>query len=243
MALELLSLLCKFENSTECSILSLVLILFRITKRPIGQQSAWRRVIRCFCCTGFYCIHWNYLDSFSFFYQLKKIAKKSNPNQIEEQSNKRSSKSKKKGKSRNRNGIECDDKKRQCRRDCTSISDTPPHTPLNVPFSNQLQPFDNMMPMHDSYPQLPPPNLQPFYPTPPPNQQGNNYACLSPSDLPPPPYSISQPNYRHGDGMILENRMHGMMNFGPEMTSSFLQQTGHARQTHMQMLNHALNSY
>jgi len=177
--------------------------------------------------------------------KLKKMAKKTNPNQIEENASKRGAKNKKKVKSRNKHGLELDDKKRSCRRDCTSLSDTPPHTPLTTPYSSNLQSFESMMSMNENFPQLPPPNLQPFYPTPPPNTGPNsNYSCLSPSDLPPPPYSISPASYHQSEPIMMENnRMHGIPHYGQELTAPFMDQTGHGRQTHMQMLSHALNSY
>lgn len=182
--------------------------------------------------------------------KLKKIAKKSNPHHADDFSNKIGGKSKKKNKGKNKGDADITSKKRSCQQECNNIQDTP-HSPSleTIPYSNQIQqqqqqqqPLDSMLSRPNAYPGIPPPNLQPFYSN---QQQANscqpsgNFSCLSPSDLPPPPYTM-----RIHDTMVLDNRMQGLFNFGHGMNTSFLEQIERARPTNqLHLMNHTLNSF
>ncbi len=107
-------------------------------------------------------------------------------------------------------------------------------TTSTTSYSSQIQAYDNMRP--NNYPIIPPPNLQPFYTstTQHNSTQQSGYSSLSPSEMPPPPYTMSQINYQAQETNMMENRFQSFYEFGNGMGTSFLEQIERGRmQSHM----------
>ena len=105
-----------------------------------------------------------------------------------------------------------------------------------------------MSSIQDPYNQGPPPNMQPFYPTPPPPSltPGNNFPSISQHGPPPPPYGIPSRDFPDDvPPMMMDGgHMNLPMHYGPNMNHNYHDAISEAAaQNHLQLMHHMLNSF